>query len=81
MLYEVMLERTETEWAPWTIVEATNKRHTHLKVYETVINALEKRLGTSYETASAAEPAAAAPTATSGDGRDPAAASLSANEG
>lgn len=45
-LYEEMLERTDTEWGPWTIVEATNKRHTKMKVYQTVIDALEKRLGT-----------------------------------
>jgi polyphosphate kinase 2 (PPK2 family) len=43
-VYEEMLERTETEWAPWTIVEATDKRHTHIKVYETIIHALEERL-------------------------------------
>lgn len=43
-VYEEMLERTETEWAPWTIVEATDRRHTHIKVYETIIHALEERL-------------------------------------
>jgi hypothetical protein len=39
-----MLERTETEWGPWTIVESTDRRHTHIKVYETIIRALEERL-------------------------------------
>jgi hypothetical protein len=58
-LYEEMLERTETEWAPWTIVEATDKRHTTVKVYQTVIEALEKRLGTSFGEATAAAEAAA----------------------
>jgi polyphosphate kinase 2 (PPK2 family) len=43
-VYEQMLERTETEWGPWTIVEATDKRHTYIKVYETIIRALEERL-------------------------------------
>ncbi len=43
-IYEEMLERTETEWGPWTIVEATDMRHTHIKVYETIIRALEERL-------------------------------------
>ena len=43
-VYEEMLERTETEWGPWTIVEATDKRHTYIKVYETIIQALEERL-------------------------------------
>jgi polyphosphate kinase 2 (PPK2 family) len=45
MLYDEMLEKTETEWGPWTIVPATSKRVTNLKVYETIISALEKRLG------------------------------------
>jgi AMP-polyphosphate phosphotransferase len=43
-VYEEMLERTETEWGPWTIVEATDRNHTHIKVYETIIHALEERL-------------------------------------
>lgn len=44
LVYEEMLARTESEWAPWTVVEATDKRHTWAKVYETVIHALEERL-------------------------------------
>jgi len=44
-LYEEMMARTESEWGPWTVVEATDKRHTSIKVYETIINALEDRLG------------------------------------
>ena len=44
-LYEEMLEKTETEWGPWTIVDASSKRSTNLKVYETIIAALEVRLG------------------------------------
>lgn len=44
-LYEEMLEKTETEWAPWTIISASSKRTTSLKIYETIITALEARLG------------------------------------
>ena len=40
-----MLELTESEYAPWTIVEATSKSYTRKKVFETIISAVEKRLG------------------------------------
>ena len=40
-----MLELTESEYAPWTIVEATSKWHARKKVFETIIAAMEKRLG------------------------------------
>jgi polyphosphate kinase 2 (PPK2 family) len=43
---EEMLELTETEFAPWTIVEATSKWYARKKVFDTIIAALEKRLGT-----------------------------------
>lgn len=43
---EEMLELTESEYAPWTIVEATSKWHARRKVFETIIAALESRLGT-----------------------------------
>ncbi len=42
---EEMLELTESEYAPWTIVEATSKWYARRKVFETIIAALEKRLG------------------------------------
>jgi polyphosphate kinase 2 (PPK2 family) len=42
---EEMLERTESEYAPWTIVEATSKWWARRKVIETIIDAMEKRLG------------------------------------
>jgi polyphosphate kinase 2 (PPK2 family) len=45
-VYEEMLEMTDSEYAPWTIVEATSKWHTRRKVFETIIATLEKRLGT-----------------------------------
>jgi polyphosphate kinase 2 (PPK2 family) len=41
---EEMLERTETEWAPWTIVEATNRWWARSKVFQTIINGLSGRL-------------------------------------
>lgn len=43
--YEEALERTETEWSPWTIVEATDRRFTSAKICQTIIFALEERLG------------------------------------
>jgi polyphosphate kinase 2 (PPK2 family) len=42
---EEMLELTESEYAPWTIVEATSKWHARRKVIDTIIGAMEKRLG------------------------------------
>jgi polyphosphate kinase 2 (PPK2 family) len=42
---EEMLELTDTEYAPWTIVEATSKWYTRVKVFETIIQAMRERLG------------------------------------
>ncbi|HVO10776.1 MAG TPA: hypothetical protein VMX54_08525, partial [Vicinamibacteria bacterium] len=42
---EEMLELTESEYAPWTIVQATSKSYTRKCVFETIIGALEKSLG------------------------------------
>jgi AMP-polyphosphate phosphotransferase len=42
---EEMLARTDAPYAPWTIVEATDRYYTRVKVYETLIRALEARLG------------------------------------
>ena len=60
-VYQEMIERTDTEWGPWTIIEATDKRHTIIKVYETIVKALEERLG--IELAEAAAEADAVPAA------------------
>ena len=38
---EDMLERTSTDFAPWTLVEAENKRWARVKVLTTVIEAME----------------------------------------
>jgi polyphosphate kinase 2 (PPK2 family) len=42
---EEMFEQTDTEFAPWVIVEATSTPFACRKVFETVIAALERRLG------------------------------------
>jgi polyphosphate kinase 2 (PPK2 family) len=42
--YEEALEHTETEWGPWTIVEATDRRYTWVKIFSTIIHSLEKRM-------------------------------------
>ena len=42
---EEMLELTESEFAPWTIVEATSKWYARKKIFETIIGAMEKHLG------------------------------------
>jgi len=42
---EEMFELTESEYAPWTIVEATSRWHARRKIFDTTIAALEKRLG------------------------------------
>ena len=42
---EEMLELTEGEFAPWTIVEATSRWHARVKVFQTIIRALEDALG------------------------------------
>ena len=43
---EEMLELTESEFAPWIIVEATSKWYARRKIFETLIAAMEHRLGT-----------------------------------
>lgn len=42
---EEMFARTESEYGPWTIVEATARWYARRKIFETVIRALEMRLG------------------------------------
>jgi polyphosphate kinase 2 (PPK2 family) len=42
---EEMLARTDAPHAPWVIVEATDRYFTRIKVIETLIHALEARLG------------------------------------
>ena len=42
---EEMLEQTDTEYAPWVIIEATSGAYARKKVFETIIAAMAKRLG------------------------------------
>ena len=42
---EQMLEQTDSEYAPWVIVEATSGGYARKKILETLIAGLEKRLG------------------------------------
>jgi polyphosphate kinase 2 (PPK2 family) len=42
---EEMLEQTESDFAPWVIVEATSKWFARKKMFETLIAAIEVRLG------------------------------------
>jgi len=42
---EDMLELTESEHAPWTVVEATSRWYARKRVFETIVAALEARLG------------------------------------
>jgi polyphosphate kinase 2 (PPK2 family) len=44
LAYEETFERTETESGPWTIVEATNRRFTHVKIFNSLIASLERQL-------------------------------------
>jgi polyphosphate kinase 2 (PPK2 family) len=43
-VYEEMLERTDTSFGPWTIVEATSRGFMLDKVYRTLIATMEHRL-------------------------------------
>lgn len=47
--YEEAFERTDSEWGPWTIVEATDRRYTWMKIMQTIVNTLEERLGLPHE--------------------------------
>ena len=41
---EEMLERTESEWGPWTLVEATDRRWARAKIFDTLILRMEEGL-------------------------------------
>lgn len=43
-IIEQFIEGTDSPYAPWTVVEATDKNYTTLRVYSTVVKALEKRI-------------------------------------
>ena len=39
-----MLVRTSTTWAPWIVVEGNDKRYARIRVLETVVEALERKI-------------------------------------
>jgi len=41
---EDMLLHTSTQYAPWTVVEANNKHYARVKVVNTIVHAMERRL-------------------------------------
>jgi polyphosphate kinase 2 (PPK2 family) len=41
---EEMLERTDSEWGPWTIVEATDRRWCRIKIFQVIVRRLEEAL-------------------------------------
>lgn len=41
-VFDDFIEKTDTPYAPWTLVEATDPRYAILKVYATIIKTLEK---------------------------------------
>jgi len=43
-IIEDFIEKTDTDYAPWTLVEATDQKFTILKIYHTLIKTLEKRV-------------------------------------
>jgi polyphosphate kinase 2 (PPK2 family) len=43
-IYEEMFERTDSEWGVWTIVEATDRFYTRIKIFQALISVLEERL-------------------------------------
>jgi polyphosphate kinase 2 (PPK2 family) len=49
LAYEEALEHTDSEWAPWTIVEATDRRHTWVKIYQSIINCIAGPLNIKFE--------------------------------
>lgn len=43
-IYEEMIEKTDTEFAPWTIIEATNREYAEVKILSTVVTALKNKI-------------------------------------
>jgi polyphosphate:AMP phosphotransferase len=42
-IIDEFIQKTDTEFAPWTVVEATDRKFAILKVYSTLVKALEKK--------------------------------------
>ena len=43
-VYEEMIEKTDTEFAPWTIVEATDREYAEVKILSTVVTAMKNKI-------------------------------------
>lgn len=43
-MMEEMLQKTDTDYAPWTIVEATDRRYAAVKIYTVIIKALTEQI-------------------------------------
>ena len=43
-IYDEMLEKTDTEFAPWNIIESQDKRFARIKALKILISAIEERL-------------------------------------
>ena len=52
---EEMLEKTETEYAPWTIIEAEDRRFATAKIYKTVVEKLSEKVAAKREELALAE--------------------------
>ena len=40
--YDDMFERTDTRWAPWTVIDGNNKKAARIAVLSTIADQLEK---------------------------------------
>ncbi len=60
-MYDEMLEQTDTACAPWTIIEATNRRFATVKIYTAVINALTEALARKQAAAASSDSSSKAP--------------------
>jgi polyphosphate kinase 2 (PPK2 family) len=63
-----MLARTSTHWAPWTIVEAEDKRYAATEIHETIIRAIEQEVDQIQRTQALTAAAAGTGQAQLGDG-------------
>jgi len=43
-LYDEMIEKTDTEFAPWTIIESTDKEYAEVKILSTVVTAMKNKI-------------------------------------
>ncbi len=62
-VYEDMLEKTDTAFAPWTIVEATDREYASAKILSTVVHILKNKLDDVRQAQNAQSPGAPAPAA------------------